>query len=142
MGHAVQHFEAAEGDGVRDLPQAVRRGRLVLGTGHGQDGHPDPAQPVADVEAGQRAAHRRVAVVVGVPQRLQQGDGGARPALQEALAEPEDEPGPSEPARPNWAAIVRAAEKTAQSGAEHQEEEPVDEQAEQSTGVRPAVFPS
>ena len=70
--------------------------------------------------------------------------------MQEALDEPAVEPAPepadgrrdSEPSRPNWAAIVRAAEKTAQSGAPHQEEEPVDEHEEQSPGVRPMVFPA
>ncbi|MGY1808940.1 hypothetical protein ACI8AF_16345 [Blastococcus sp. SYSU D00669] len=81
--------------------------------------------------------------------RMVSGDREVRQAVQEALAEPAGEQGQDELPRPNWAAIVRAAEKSAQSGAEHpepgarhQEEEPVDEQGEQSPGVRPMVFPA
>ncbi|MGY1601066.1 hypothetical protein [Geodermatophilus sp. SYSU D00815] len=80
--------------------------------------------------------------------RMVSGDREVRQAVQDALAEPAEERA-GEPARPNWAAIVRAAEKTAQSGAEHpepgaqhQEEEPVDQHEEQSPGVRPMVFPA
>ncbi|NYJ06314.1 hypothetical protein [Petropleomorpha daqingensis] len=82
--------------------------------------------------------------------RMVSGDREVRQAVQEALEEPAVETAPEpadehrdhEPSRPNWAAIVRAAEKTAQSGAQHQEEEPVDEHEEQSPGVRPMVFPT
>jgi hypothetical protein len=90
-------------------------------------------------EPGESAAPSRFTAALA---RMVSGDREVRQAVQDALDEPADERRDSEPSRPTWAAIVRAAEKTAQSGAPHQEEEPVDEQIEQSPGVRAVVFPA
>ena len=74
----------ADGDGLEVL--AGRDG--VVRAGDRQDGRPDLAEPVADVEPGQCLADPDVAEVVRVLERVQQARHGVGRAVREARGEP------------------------------------------------------
>ena len=96
VGDSVEHDQPAVGDARRDGFQPRGRRHRVGRAGHREHRPRDLPEPVAHVELRERAAHRDVALVVGVAQGVQEGaspvglplgEPGAEPALHRCLDE-------------------------------------------------------